>query len=1220
MSILGQQVETLKRAWRRMPEPVRKKVRKKLPKTVLARIAPSRPASPRKAAEVTLTPLLTVIVPVYNVEKYLEQCLESICRQTYENLEILVVDDGSTDASLTIAEQFAEVDQRIRIIRQPNAGLGAARNSGIREASGEFIAFVDSDDLVQKDAYKVMLKSLKASGSDFVVGSLNRLIGSKREVPAWAKKVHASNRIAIQIADFPEVLQDVFAWNKVFRKTFWDDNIGAFPEGVLYEDQEPTARAYMVSSRFDVLQDVVYDWRIREDRSSITQNKNSIRDLSDRLHVCAQTRRIMDEKATPDVLNSWLSKVLGPDLMQYYVQVPRTDVDYWETLRTGVKEIVSHLSPALLRGLEMNQRVMVYLVLSGTRDDLIKVAVHQSEYGAKYPLVRKSSQLFAQPAYLKSLDTDVPDEVLAVLNSELKIKSRITSITQSAQRVVSLQGFAYIEGLNADHETQVSVAIVDTVSGRSLTLPTRMTGGFDVDQIANDPWNTYSNGYFETQLDFDHAIDKGLSTSHGSEWALSLTVSQAGEVVVGNIQSRDMSGTAATLPLISTKNNVRHILRFSQALGLSVISMAYKRFVVEATVKGREVEIGIDLPRDEVPQLLRLECPDDNISRDILPVSAENPNKFSFILPAVTQDSPTTNTRWKIRVGTNDGKFHHLAWPKTTAALRELSDGPAQTVTVGATGYGYVELFERPWNILARSVEVSSDARLITVRGTAVYDDASSARILLPKLVLASNHRTIEAKSISWLGENQFAVKFSTEEGAQDVHALAPESGFYTLRAHTVSESGPNSMYWVPVSFDLEQRLPIEECNDHVRIRVTRTPKAAALGVTFSPPFRQDERGKHRQTKLQAQIHTLIKTPVATNVTLFESFGGSGISDSGLGIFNEMVQRGDESVKYWSVKDASISVPEGAERLIRYSRRWYEVLHTAGYVVNNNNFPFFYRKNPGQKYIQTWHGTPLKKIGNDIPSSSLSLAYINLMQRESEYWDVLLAQNDFASATLPGAFSYSGEVVNLGYPRNDSLVGRLGHDKREEVRSRLGLRADQKVVLYAPTWRDNIRSFNNQYMLADFLDYSVAGEVLGPDYVFLLRGHSNVSAGRDTPTHPGVVDVTSYPNINDLLLAADILVTDYSSVMFDFCVTGKPIYFLTPDLDDYRDNVRGFYFDFEEEAPGPLCNTTLDLAESIRDDVSGTQFAEKYAAFKTRFAPRDDGNASQRVYEAIWNH
>src|SRR5262249_36717456 len=140
----------------------------------------------------------------------------------------------------------------------------------------------------------------------------------------------------------------------------------------------------------------------------------------------------------------------------------------------------------------------------------------------------------------------------------------------------------------------------------------------------------------------------------------------------------------------------------------------------------------------------------------------------------------------------------------------------------------------------------------------------------------------------------------------------------------------------------------------------------------------------------------------------------------------------------WSVSDLSTQVPDGATPLLVHSQAWMDVLHNARYLVNNSNFPFYYRKREGQTYIQTWHGTPLKRIGNDVPGANLSLTYKRLMIREAQYWDVLLAQNEFAAEVLPKAFGYDGRVLDLGYPRNDALVGPGALDRRSRVRRDLG--------------------------------------------------------------------------------------------------------------------------------------------------------------------------------------
>src|SRR5690606_32837850 len=339
---------------------------------------------PEERKEITGGPLVSVVVPVYAVEQYLADCLRSIVSQSYRNLEVIVVDDGSPDGSYEIADAFARTDSRVRIIRRANGGLGAARNTGVAEARGRYLTFVDSDDIVPRDAIARMVGSLQQSGSDFVVGAVRRLKNG-RLMPAdgWVKVVHAQDRFRVRLIDFPEILTNVFAWNKLFDTTFFRQEVGRFPEGIRYEDQEPTARAYR-RGVFDVLASTVYHWRIREDGTSITQNKSNLDDLRDRLIVKQRVSRILaDEDAS--IYEAWLIKAIGFDLRPYFEQVPRTDMTFFNRLREGMLPLADQMSPRLWREVRMIDRLPALAVLAGNRDDVIVAITRRAEYGYFVP-------------------------------------------------------------------------------------------------------------------------------------------------------------------------------------------------------------------------------------------------------------------------------------------------------------------------------------------------------------------------------------------------------------------------------------------------------------------------------------------------------------------------------------------------------------------------------------------------------------------------------------------------------------------------------------------------------------------------------------------------------------------------------------------------------------------------------------------------------------------
>ena len=192
------------------------------------------------------------MIPVYNVADFLPECLASLLGQTHRELEVVIVDDGSTDASGSIADDYAARDPRLHVVHTENRGLGAARNEGVRHASGRYLVFLDSDDVLPPKAYPVMVRQLEAAGSDFVSGSFVRWENGGLHEPPWMRRLHSRRRVGIRADDHPEILGDVMAWDKMFRRSFWDSAGLSWPEGILYEDQPTTTKAFL-RGRFDVI-------------------------------------------------------------------------------------------------------------------------------------------------------------------------------------------------------------------------------------------------------------------------------------------------------------------------------------------------------------------------------------------------------------------------------------------------------------------------------------------------------------------------------------------------------------------------------------------------------------------------------------------------------------------------------------------------------------------------------------------------------------------------------------------------------------------------------------------------------------------------------------------------------------------------------------------------------------------------------------------------------
>lgn len=340
---------------------------------MLGRVKWPFPRRRSSAADPADTPVVGVVVPAYGVEDFIGATLDSLLAQTYTHWRAVVVDDGSPDRSGEIADAYAARDPRITVLHTPNGGLGAARNRGTAVVEGDFLAFVDSDDVLPPDALARQMATLTASGSDFVVGTLLRVeaeppVGKGAFVPPWMKRLHTPSRHGIRIGDHPEMLGDVFAMNKLFRRSFWDAHGLAWAEGVRYEDQPTSTRAYL-AGRFDVVDDVVYHWLVRDDGTSITQQRGTVTDLVDRWATKKMTLESVTAHGDPRVLDMFTDRVLPGDLWRYFDAIPGCDDAWWDEFRRGIDDIWGDRSLLDVPGLLPAQRVVGWLVQADRRTD-----------------------------------------------------------------------------------------------------------------------------------------------------------------------------------------------------------------------------------------------------------------------------------------------------------------------------------------------------------------------------------------------------------------------------------------------------------------------------------------------------------------------------------------------------------------------------------------------------------------------------------------------------------------------------------------------------------------------------------------------------------------------------------------------------------------------------------------------------------------------------------
>ena len=351
-----------------------------------------------------MSPRVSVVVPIYNVEPYLPECLDSISGQTMRDFEVVMVDDGSADRSAEIAAAYESRDPRFRLVRQPNGGLGHARNTGIKLSTGEFLMFVDSDDALPPDALEHLLTSLDATGSDFATGNVWRLRPTGLEPSQWLAPVFATTRKRTHVTQFRPLVTDRIACNKLWRRSFWDENDFRFPEGVLFEDQYVTLPAHFLARAVDVVKEPVYYWRARpsEDRS-ITQRRTDQRAIVDRMIATQHVRDFLRTGPVPEALAWYDASLVADDLLKFLNALLRADADYRREFLVRVNELLDDASPDIFDGLPANERRKWELVRAGEMDRLIRLLRRERRERRTPPVTRRQRIVRLVPEPLRQL-------------------------------------------------------------------------------------------------------------------------------------------------------------------------------------------------------------------------------------------------------------------------------------------------------------------------------------------------------------------------------------------------------------------------------------------------------------------------------------------------------------------------------------------------------------------------------------------------------------------------------------------------------------------------------------------------------------------------------------------------------------------------------------------------------------------------------------------------
>ncbi|WP_181019858.1 bifunctional glycosyltransferase/CDP-glycerol:glycerophosphate glycerophosphotransferase [Nonomuraea typhae] len=1064
------------------------------------------------------TPKISIVVPFHNVEQWLRGCLDTLARQTLTDFEVVMVDDGSTDLSAVVAKDVAALDSRFRLIQQENQGLGPARDAGARLARGEYLAFADGADLLPPQAYDLLVGSLESTGSDLVSGDV-RTFGVEGLRRSWLPAgLFTSNRTRTHVGKDHRLLWDRSLWNKVFRRATWE----VAPPGPGGEIPL-TMRAHVRAQGVDVVREVVYYRRRRPD---------DLRARIDGLHHAA----CFFEAEAPELKNAFDKTVLLGEIrliLEELAAVPREDL---LELAAGY---LRRVDASVYAEVGAAHRLALTLAREGELAALLKAGAAEEPPG----IVRRG--LLRRRLYhdVPEVGVKLPDGLFRA-ERDLTLRAKVDSVAWRGESLI-VTGHAYLDRLEMGRRDRLRAWLQDTRSGARIPLKLTRERRPDVTAASGQSRVCHDWAGFRAEVAAKELQSGGRWQTR--VWELRVAVNAGGQHKQGPTgPPADLREHRPAARAVAERCWVRPL--FTEA-GRFQIRVRKPKAAVSAC---RTVDEGVRVEgwikrfaAPEPPVLVAVRRRDGAEVRRALELVAEDERhqRFTVTIPVGELADPPRSplgepllwegeeSRWGLQFEAGGERFPLAA--DDLSAVHVRAAGGEAVLTHGR--YGAADILLRP------CLPVIVDARWSAGGGLVL-----TGRHLGEPTGL-SVRRRVEGDC------RPFAVTWEDDRFRAELDPAGLPTGVWELldgNGRPVVVDGPGCLPAAHVRDDLEFDL--------------RPGETGALLLGVRQALADDERGRYARRVLERTVYPKLRREPLRPCVVFDSGAGTRCAGDPRALFEHLA--GSRLDLVWVRSEGRFAVPEGARSVVRDSRAHVEALATARYIVADGLLPAWFRKRPGQTYLQTWHGAP--------PEDAAGSARLAADVRQ---WDYLLSPNAFSTPMLRRAFRYPGEVLECGSPRNDVLLAPGADERGRAARVKLGVPEGRRVVLY----------------LADEFDPGLAEAV--PDAVVLVRGHDEVGPA---------IDVTKFPDMAELFLAADVLVTGYSTAMFDFALTGRPMVFFGSDLECHSS------FDL----PGPLVRDSGELAAALAGlDGVAAAYAGPYRSFKERFCRLDDGGAAARV-------
>jgi CDP-glycerol glycerophosphotransferase len=1115
----------------------------------------------------------------------LRDCVASVLlhqgRSSDVDLEVLVV--ASDDVA-------APPDPRVRTL--PYAGAGDPRNAGAAAATGAYLTFLDANDTVTAEAYDRLVSSLERSGSDLATGATRRLDAAGEEVVAPKTTAFDAAHTATNVHELPGLLDDHVAGNKVWRRSFWAGHGLRWPEAAPRDDLLVTVRSYLIAEKVDVVTDVVLVHHVRpgEQRSRSPRADDMVA-TAEHLEAALVVSTQLRDDGQVALKRIWDAGLVRDDLRHALRNLTEADDETQQRLVDVAAALLVGAGPDAEASMRAVHRLKYHLARRRRLPELLAVVKAERTGELRHTrAVRRGLRYYGDYPFRGDRRLRVPDRVYR-LGAELDLRARVDDVWWEGE-TLHIEGIAHIGLLDVptSRSGRLWLSLVPSRGkGRSLRLPVERVHRTDVTAAARESAYSYDWSGFRTSV---HASKlQGADGWAAGLWRLRATVLRGGV--------RRRRWVTATSP-----GRARRPALLEVGEGARIVP----------TTKSGTFAVEVDVP-PAVVESARSDGSDLVLSGSLPGPGAE---RFEHRLPlsdaggAVTLSVPGRDRPVPLRAAVD--------LPRTT-----IDAGGGYEVVVGRTRHGRLDVVRRTAAPEVRDVTWPEDEPLVL--SLHAPDDASLEIVL--HSTNAVREQVVPTAVVDTGVDAGVDAEVDAEVDAGVTATLRPEA-VPSLAGELPLTQGTWDVMARAHGGDRPQPLRVADAVGHL-LPLRRTYGAKSfvlqetdgrLQIVSGPDLRDDERGAVNQRRLQTVDFPAFLARGVRDEVLFESYQSRAYADNARAVFEELAGRDTGLTYRWVVNDGQTVLPGGLHAVRRNSTDHYEALARSRYVVVPNYRPLdaWLTTPADQVVVQTWHGAPFKRIGfdNERGERTSSTDYLDALRRESARWDFLLSPNPPSTDILRGAFDYHGAMLETGYPRCDMFFRPDRDAVAARVREQLGVPVDKTLVLYAPTMRDDHRYGGNRFTLDLQLDLAKARAELGDDHVLLIRRHAKVVDTVTTVDGEFARDVSLWPDVNELLLATDVLVSDYSSLMFDFANTGRPMLFFTYDLEHYRDRLRGFYFDVER-LPGPRLMTSDEVIGGIRDAVEvRARHDDAYGAFVADFCTWDDGGASARFVDEVF--